>query len=408
MAKDKYDFIQEILESKKLSPAQRERVLLLALQELKSENNKDEELIKRVEEIEGKLNEIKSINFPYNELATHDNNSQNKKNELTHNPRLVSQYLTKFKENTALKWATHIWDEKKYDTIDLFIQDINADKGYNELFNVQRDLYNLLDKFLYNPKVDLNENGVPRFGWPNLHDMKIGWQFPNNLLINWCKENFDNKDETEIKYPFQYNLPKELKPQKKIKDIIVTTFENVVDIFKTEIQFRENYFYKELKKRNNKMADYEFEGVENFKNLDFYTYTNGFLSAIDTLLAEIRKNETEKKILFSYEMQENELIIDITHTNSFPTRQLNTNNLVQFLGGGMNAISGSIFSLCDFSIISKFIDEKDNEIHGELSIVYDGIKGKISGKEISIIGTPKLQAYDKEINGFTYRFKFYL
>ncbi|MBP9133350.1 MAG: hypothetical protein KBF75_04940 [Saprospiraceae bacterium] len=406
--KNKYDFIQEILESKKLNPAQRERVLLLALQEFKSENDKDEVLIKRIEEIEGKLNEIKSINFPNNELATSDNNSQNKKNELTHNPRLVSQYLEKFKENTALKWATHIWDEKKYETISLFIQDINADKGYIELFNVQRDLYNLLNYFLYTPKVELNENGVPKYGWPNFQDMKIGWQFPNNLLINWCKENFDNKDESDIKYPFQYNLPKELQPQKPIKGSIVTTFENVVDIFKTEIQFRESYFYKELKKKNNKIADYKFEGIENFKNLDFYTYTNGFLSAIDTVLVEIKKNETEKKILFSYEMQENELIIDIVHVNSFPTRKLNTNNLVQFLGGGMNAISGSIFSLCDFSIVSRFIDEKNNEIHGELCIVYYGIKGNISGKELSIIGTPRLQAYDKEINGFTYRFKFFL
>lgn len=79
---------------------------------------------------------------------------------------------------------------------------------------------------------------------------------------------------------------------------MITTFENVVDTFKTEIQFREDYLYKELRKRNNRMADYNFIGIEDFKNLDFYTYTNGFLSAIDTVLNEIRKNETEKNILF--------------------------------------------------------------------------------------------------------------
>ena len=35
MAKDKYDFIQELLENKKLQPTQKERVLLLAKEEIK-------------------------------------------------------------------------------------------------------------------------------------------------------------------------------------------------------------------------------------------------------------------------------------------------------------------------------------------------------------------------------------
>jgi len=404
--KNKYDFIQEILENKKLTVAQRERVLLLAAEEIKHENSNDIDLLKRLKEIEEKISQLESVPPKSGDGETGGSGSKNK-NQLTHNPKLVSQYLKKFKENTPLKWTTHTWDEKKYETIDLFIEDLNEDKEYNKLFNVHRDMYNLLNYFIYQPKDELNEKGIPNYGWPNLQDLKIGWQFPNHLLINWCKENFDNKEDNR-KYPFQFNLPKELQPQKPIKGKMITTFENVVDIFKTEIQFREDYFYKELKKRNSRLADYKFEGIENFKNLDFYTYTNGFLSALDTVLNEIKKNETEKNILFSYEMQENDLIIDITQLNSFPTRKLNTNNLAHFLGGGMNAISGSIFSLCDFSIISKFTNEKNNEISGELLIVYDGIKGNWSGKDVSINAVPRLQVYNKEITGFTYRFKFYL
>lgn len=388
--KNKYDFIQEILESKKLTVAQRERVLKLAKEEIKKEGVIGKELEDRIRKLEEKLDD-----------------GQKKKNQLTHNPKLVSKYLKKFKDNTPLKWATHVWDEKKYETIDLFIEDLNKDKDYNTLFNIHRDLYNLIDYFIYDPKKELDEYKIPKYGWPNLQDLKIGWQFPNNLLINWCRENFDNKEDNK-KYPFQFNLPKELQPKKPIKGKMITTFENVVDTFKTEIQFREDYLYKELRKRNNRMADYNFIGIEDFKNLDFYTYTNGFLSAIDTVLNEIRKNETEKNILFSYEMQANELFIDITQLNSFPTRKLNTNNLVQFLGGGMNAISSDIFSLCDFSIISNFTDGKNNKISGELCIVYDSIKGNWSGKDVSMNTVPKLQEYNKEVTGFTYRFKFYL
>lgn len=400
---NKYDFIQELLENKKLSPVQRERVLVLAIQEMKSEKLRDENLLKRIKDIEEKLHEIRENNDSFKPKI----DTLNTQNQLTHNPRLVSQYLKKFKENTALKWTTHIWDEKKYDTIDSFIQELNEDKEYNKLFNVHRDLFNLVNYFIYSPKTE-TDNGIPKYGWPNLNELKIGWQFPNRVLIEWCKENFDNKDEREIKYPFQYPLPKELQPRKPIKGKMITTFENVVDVFKTEIQFREDYLYKELKKRNKRMVDYKFEGIENLENLNYYTYTTGFLAAIDTILAEIKNNETEKHIRFSYEMLEKEFILDVTHVNSFPIRKLNTNNLSQFLGGGLNAIAGSIFSLCDFSVISKFKDDHNNISHCELCIVYDDIKGTLSGKEISITGTPQLRTFNKEIEGFTYRFKFYL
>lgn len=392
-SRNKYDFIQEILENKKLTSAQKERVFLMTKEEIKADGLIGEKLEERVRELEKKIaGEMKEI-----------------KNELIHAPIFVTKYLKKFKENTVLKWSTHIWDEKKYETIDSFILALNHDKEHTELFNIHRDLFNLLNYFLYNPtNIKLNENRVPEFGWPNLQDLKVGWQFPDGILIKWCKENFDNKGEDEVKYPFQYILPRKLQPQKAIKGKMVTTFEDVVDIFKTEIQFREDYFYKELKKRNNRMLDYKFEGIENFKYLDFYTYTTGVLTAIDIVLAEIKKNETEKKILFSYEMQDNELFIEITHLNSYPTRKLITNNLTQFIGGGLNAIAGSIFSLCDFSIISKFKDENNKTSIGELCIVYDKTKGKVSGKEVSITGMPQLRKFNNEVGGFTYRFKFYL
>lgn len=400
---NKYDFIQQLLENKKLSPVQRERVLTLAIQEMKSEKIRDENLVKRIKDIEEMLHAIRENNENFKPKIY----SLNTQNQLTHNPRLVSEYLNKFKENTVFKWTTHPWDEKKFDTIDTFIQELNEDKEYNKLFNVHRDLFNLVNYFIYSPKTE-TDNGIPKFGWPNLNELKIGWQFPRRILIEWCKENFDNKDEHEIKYPFQYPLPKELQPQKPIKGKMITTFENVVDVFKTEIQFREDYLYKELKKRNNRMLDFKFEGIEDFRNLDYYTYTPGFLAAIDTILAEIKKNETEKHIRFSYEMLKEELIVDVTHVNSFPIRKLNTNNLSQFLGGGLYAIAGSIFSLCDFSVISKFKDDHNNISHSELCIVYDDIKGTLSGKETSITGTPQLRTFNKKIEGFTYRFKFYL
>ena len=80
--KNKYDFIQEILESKKLTVAQRERVLKLAKEEIKKEGVIGKELEDRIRKLEEKLMMDK------------------RKNQLTHNPMLVSKYLNKFKDNT--------------------------------------------------------------------------------------------------------------------------------------------------------------------------------------------------------------------------------------------------------------------------------------------------------------------
>lgn len=394
MAKDKYDFINDILERDKLRPAQLERVLLLIKEEFKKEGNFGKELDERVKRLE---EEIKINSLSKSEYI------------LKHNPRYISKLLSsKFKENNALKWSTHVWDEKKYELIDSFISELNADKVYSDIFKYNRDLYNLINYFLYHPKTEFDQNNIPKYGWPNLNDMKIGWQFPNSLLIDWCKDNFDNK-EADIKYPFQYELPKELRPKKSIKGKMITTFENVVDVFKTEIQFRDNYLYKELLKRTNKISDFNFLGIEDFQSLDFYTYTPGFLKAIDIILSEVKRNETEKEIQFSHKISAgDELIIEITHLNSYPTRVLNVSNLTQFLGGGMNAIAGNTFSLCDFSIVTKFNTSQNKKQNAELIITYDNSVGEINGKEVNVISKPKLLDFDKEPKGFTYKFKYYL
>jgi hypothetical protein len=55
MAKNKYDFIKEILESKKMTSTQRERVLLLAKDEIEKDSNTEKDLHKRVKKLEEPL-----------------------------------------------------------------------------------------------------------------------------------------------------------------------------------------------------------------------------------------------------------------------------------------------------------------------------------------------------------------
>lgn len=70
MAKDKYDFIQEVLESKKLTPAQRERVLALAKEEIRKDAEFGVSLDYRVKVLEQSLiknSELNPVPLPDNE-----------------------------------------------------------------------------------------------------------------------------------------------------------------------------------------------------------------------------------------------------------------------------------------------------------------------------------------------------
>ena len=393
MEHNKYDFIINLLEDKKLSPILKDKLLSLSVKEIKNESAMEKELLRRIEHIEDL---VKTPNTSGNNTAA---------NEVIHDPSKITEFLYKFRANTVFKWSSHSWDEKKYETIKDFIQELNKNKKeVGILFNYNRNLYNLLIYFLYIPKNKDASNDL-KFGWPNLNKMKFGWQFPNNLLIDWCKDNFDNKNEYEIKKPFQFILPQYLRPGERIKDKEIKYFQDVVDVFKTEIQFRENYLYHEIQKLSNTMKDYEFYGIEELKFLDFYTYTPGILKAISQILDLIKNNETATKILFSYKKIEDKLIFTIHQRNSYPLKSLDITNSEKFIGGQLNAIAEDLFSLADFSIISKFISDS-KYINGELKILYPGVKGMAKGKNINLIDKPLFEEVGEEVDGFTYKMIF--
>lgn len=399
MAKDKYEFIQELLNNKKLTLSQKEKVLLLAAKEIKINEIQIEERLIIIEQEMSLIRDTKVA-------------SKNNEYEAYHNPLYISQYLNKFKESTDLKWTTHPWDNKKYAKIEDFLGAVNDDKEFMEIFKSRRDLFNLLKYFIYKPNVNVNENNLPEYGWPNLPEIKIGWQYPNDLLLNWSRDNFNDKSENELKTPFQFLIPKELRPKKLVKGKEIKVFEDVVEIFKTEIQFRELYFYNETKKISDRMTDFVFDGIEDFKILNFYTYTQGVLNAVNNMLDQIKRNETATIINFSYTINDNILTIDISQLNSFPNKELLRGNLKNFMGGGLNSIAENLFSLAHFSVLSKFSINNSEETWGELEILHEESTGRWESKNRIIISSlPRFKKYNDQLdikNGFTYRMKFYI
>lgn len=414
------------MDTRKFSPAQKERFFNLIGEELSNDEEQDQRVLEDIRLIKERLgieeaNKKNGGSNPFSIWETEEQKdllneafgeyTKSPKAKMIHNPKKVSDFLKLFKKNTDLKWTTHTWDNKKYNTIDDFINGLNNSREYSSLFKHNRDLYNLIKYFIYEPQTKLDSNGVPEYGWPNLYEMKFGWQYPNNLLINWCKENYDNKSVDERKKPFQYILPIELRPKKPVKGKEIKYFEDVVYVFKTEIQFREEYLYKELRKRNRSMVDFNFVGIEDAKALSLYTYTPGVLSAIDHILEQIKTNETASDVKFSFEEHEDKFIISICQVNSYPTaKELNPKNPKAFAGGHLNAIAESLFSLADFSVESKF-NYKGKGHYGELLLTYDGAEGEMVRNNISLSNPPKFIPFnksEKEVLGFTYKMTFYI
>lgn len=390
MNKSKAEFITDLLNTKALNEQKKEKIYSLAAKEFGGSMEEIDKIWKEIEKLKG----------------------TKKKNLLIHNPKAISAFLNNFKLNTALKFCTHIWDPTDFlSSTAAFYEKLNKEKeeyNFSNLFNYNRQLYNLLNYFLFIPNQEV-VNGVPLFGWPgNLNDLKIGWQFPEKLLRNWSEANFDIPDEINRKKPFQFPIPEALRPKKRIKNIEIANFEDVVNIFKTEIQFRgdENNLLNNakflLKKYNLQSSNLEI-----LDKLDFYTYTKGVINAIDKIFSTFQKlNESKKNVDFEIIHESNYLIICITQIDSFPAKKLNINEPNQFFSGDSIAIASHLFSLCDYSIISKF----NNEDFIEIEILKDETEAEPDGQNIKkILSNYAVRGVDpKRVNGFTHKLKFYI
>jgi hypothetical protein len=443
---NKITFITELLNSKKIEASQKERLFMLTANELKKSTETDEKIIAEIDAIKKQLKDFeKSEVFPNAKLDSESNfiidnidlseetnfdssKSSNNKNSkvktpafetlhkeslFIHNPKKITDFLNNFRENTDLKWSSHIWESKeKYSSINDFIKGLNEDKKtylFNDLFNYNLDLYNLIRYFLYDPKNEMID-GVPKYGWPNLNEVKIGWQTPNNLIIDWCKENYDEHiNSLNFKFPMEFHLPKKLTPKNKINGKFISTFEDIVNLFKNEIQFRDDYLYDEIKKKVSTISDFTVELDDNLKGVHLYTYTRGFIMAVGRIFEMFKKNELFKDVRIYSEFKQDCFIIKINQIGSFPTKRIQERNLKSFIGGDLNIIIGNVFSLCDYSIISKFKDENGNEINGELVLLSENTKGNREKNKLkSLFTTPELISAEGKVDGFMHQFKFYL
>jgi hypothetical protein len=370
MAKDKYEFIQEILENKKLTTSQRERILFLVSNELKKDNIHGVELNSRLERIENELNlfikgkvSIDNINNirdfeqdfidnfellitddfdSLNPTNQFDQNSQSKKNEIVANPKHVADFMSLFNKRDGLKYLTHDYDEKENFDIESFL--LKAKNTFYEKtkapFSIPTSLWRIVEQFAFSK--DPNWTAISE-----AYDNKpilTGWQ-------KWAREKKDlihpcrNEQYKTVINDFRRLTRIESSPGKD-KPSLETLIDKCILIVFKEVT-----------------NDFEIVKMDLAK-ADFYTHVGNLKIALETIFEEIKKwadTEDKKKITIKYEREPSEDYflrrLIITHQNSYPPKELQVILKEWQQKGNMGRIHEKLNGYCHWSVETKIEDK---------------------------------------------------
>ncbi len=383
MAKDKYTFILDLIESKKLNPSQKEQVLRLSLDEIKKEGkvfderlrriedgNKNEAiLIQRIEEIEKKI---------YDEIEDLDKSEEvANKHFKKHNPKETYELLSNFSSiDGGMKNLIHSFNYGYIAYEDLMKQCKDEfEQGRKKHPNVPEALLKRIEEFAFSE----NPNWYIMRGEEKI-DKKVGWSEPE--FVKWYKEK-----QTHPANDAYYN-----------SEMIVP--------FKETIQVRSDL--GNLIKLIDELSNRVFKNSINLSikeavhTAQFYTDVDRLGLAIYHIFIAI-KQASEKnfcdEVEIDFKIKDGIKILEIIHLDSKPTKNVND---FDFVGGDLSNIQSKLWGLCNYDILAKFQAGEVQKVI--LSDKYGEIKknketGKWSGKNYSIA--------EGTVKGFTHVLKFY-
>jgi len=437
MANNKYDFIKELLAKKDLSPEKRERILDLASKEFSIEGTLEERIRKLEEKVNGSpnpidllLGEAKRVSiesflteqkFKSNGkedvmagVANEVSNNNEVKGELSkpishkkkhHDPSKVNKWLKYFTiNNTAIKFSTHVWDDDLYNTYQDFIELLNDERikyDFHSLQYYNPDLYwDKIYPFLFqNKSTSLEITGKKVFGWGR-YKIPIGWQYPSTVR-DFCLINFDNK-KRKSNAPQTMNLPAELIPQ-HVPGRTIKTFEDVIDLFKPEIEFRDNQLWVGIKTALHEVLpghNINNSLLNKLKGCSFYTNTEYVLKAIKRIFRMIKSRSVSKdlQINCTHDSIRNKYILEILHLDSYCEKHINHDKLISNDKGDLSILKTTLLSLCDFAIESRFKNENGDNIYARIDYLYENVD--------SNQWKPQVTTIDYNPNGFKYILEF--
>jgi hypothetical protein len=399
MSKAKIDFISELLANKKLDSPMKQKLFELAAKEFQSIGLPNNEIIKRLEEIEKKLgitadkNNIENL-VPAKPTAVHP--IPTKKNELPNyiDPKHLYVFLKDYNADPILKTTCHEIDTnellniinfckiEEYDFIkhkekvqERFLEMVN-----NKKYFIDYKIKNLI--YVYTTGKTYNQETK---GWTD-DDININWN--SESLEKWSQAN-----KNKIPHPdsglcySQGGVEYEIRPsintcvlgQKKLR-----SFSDLILHFKYLFHLRsDNSLLKIIERINiesefwKNKVQFEIDNAQFPENLEFFTNVEKLVQAykilINLILDVTDKNQLETPIVkLSLVKLFDGMEFCIHHKNSVFKKS--TQDTINREGQTMtNLIKNQINGLCDFYIKADF----GNNQYGHLNI-WD--KGRKSGK----------------------------
>ncbi len=310
---------------------------------------------------------------------------------IIHTPQKTIEILKLFSSNDKhLKYTTHSWEEEKYETYNNFMGKIkdeweDIDKNLKGLSN---RLHAKISNFLFNKKLGQKKSKGDYISWGDKR-LKFGWS--SKELMEFMKKNPSSS-------PFDCPIPENIK---NLDNDYGKFFRDYVDVFKNEIEFREDtkYFknmvislYEDILRPNG----FSIEGLENLDGFSCYTDTQQIKNAIKRIFEMFVNGEYKNYNKIIIERSSNLTgqsfhLIKITQLNSFIKRSGDDPKIKEPTGDLGNIIE-LLKNLADYSIVSKFNNKDCYRIN-----------------YLSADQKDQIEKIDcNEINGFTHEIKFYL
>jgi len=381
MARSKYDFILELLELKKLSFDQKERILKLSVKEISDENTKDEELLKRIEKIEQL---VKSNKNPQNDTETEKSNSVGLPKYI--DPSDLYVFLKDYNTDPILKTTCHEIDSNEllnilsfcqiddYDFIkhrqkvqERFLEFVN-DKKYFVDYKIKNLMLVYITGKLYSGQESAWTDDKITINW-NSKSLE-NWSYTNkNKVPHPISGFFENQGSVE--FAIKPSINTKILGQKKLN-----SFSQVVLHFKYLFHLRsDNSLFSILKTINSgtetwkNKIQFEIDSLHFPENLEFFTNVEKLIQAykilINMILDVVAKNNFEKPyVKLTLEELNDGMELSIHHKNSVFKKTIPNTLDRGALGQTMsNLIKQQINGLCDLYLKADFGNSQFAEIN---------------------------------------------
>lgn len=356
---NKFKFINNLLETNKFSDSQKERFLKLVSKELENSSKLEEQVLKEVTGIKGKIELFESENKKFQKDLSEELNSDktiiqnmplkpvaDQKKVPEPNPKHVADFMSLFNQREGLKYLTHDYDENNEFGIDQFLIAANEvfEKKTKKL-NIPQSLWRIVKQFAFDSK---------QTAWTSISEdykkdipISIGWATPE--LRNWSKQNDLHPIRNE-------GYKKIINNFKRITRIEQGNLDKLIDAT------LESVF-------GNEIDDFKIEKI-GLSKADFYSHVRFLKDAFKTIFEEINErsdSSEKKKITIKYERSISDegyylRKIVITHHKSFPSKELKMLIEEWQEKGNMGRIKEKLKGYCHWSV-KTMIDDVPTKVN---------------------------------------------